>query len=211
MTTNLRENYHHGDLAQQLIDLAIREISESGTEKLSLRSIAREAGVSQTAPYRHFPTKNCLLAAIATQGFNQLRNSLEQEVAAAADLEDAFIRIGVAYVRFARSHSTEYHLMFGGVLADFSEYEMLQTASMECFNVLKSVLEALKATRGLEIGLAHFTGAVWSVVHGLSSLQINLENSDPETSLSPRSAIKALHDRDEETLRFLLGGILSQQ
>ena len=211
MTDNLRANYHHGDLAQQLIDLAIREISASGTEKLSLRSIAREAGVSQTAPYRHFPTKQCLLAAIATQGFEQLRASLENEVAAASDLEDAFIRLGVAYVKFAREHATEYHLMFGGVLADFSEYDMLQHASMDCFNVLKNVLVSLKETRGLEIELAHFTGAVWSVVHGLASLQLNLAGPDVDTPLSPRGAINALHDKDDETLRFLLGGILAQQ
>ena len=211
MTTNLRNNYHHGDLAQQIIDLAIREIGESGTEKLSLRSIAREVGVSQTAPYRHFPTKKCLLAAIATQGFNQLKDQLTQEVDAASDLEDAFIRIGVAYVGFARSHATEYHLMFGGVLADFSEYEMLQTASMECFNVLKTVLVSLKETRGLDIEIAHFTGAVWSVVHGLSSLQLNLAHPDADTTLTPRGAIHALHGKDEQTLRFLLGGILTQQ
>ena len=211
MTTKLRENYHHGDLAQQLIDLAIREIGESGTEKLSLRSIAREAGVSQTAPYRHFPTKKCLLAAIATQGFEQLKSSLERELNAASNLEDAFIQIGVAYVRFARTHATEYHLMFGGVLADFSEYEMLQTASMECFGVLKTVLVGLKETRGLDIDIAHFTGAVWSVVHGLSSLQLNMASPDADATLTPRGAIHALHDRDEETLRFLLGGILSQQ
>ena len=54
--------YHHGDLPETLMALALEHIAESGTEKLSLRALAREAGVSATAPYRHFPSKQCLLA-----------------------------------------------------------------------------------------------------------------------------------------------------
>ena len=75
MKTNqgVNTSYRHGNLPQALMDLAIQHIARAATEKLSLRALARELGVSQTAPYRHFSSKQCLLAAIATQGFDELR------------------------------------------------------------------------------------------------------------------------------------------
>ena len=65
-------NYHHGNLKEELIDCACRLCDRDGYTKLSIRSLAKESGVSQTAPYRHFETKECVYAAVAAVGFKKL-------------------------------------------------------------------------------------------------------------------------------------------
>ena len=80
------------------MQLAVTEIAAQGTEKLSLRALARAAGVSQSAPYRHFPTKRCLLAAIATQGFKLMQQRMEKALAPVSGTEAKLIALGVAYV-----------------------------------------------------------------------------------------------------------------
>ena len=69
--------YHHGNLRAELLDTAIEQLREQGTEDLSLRALARAIGVSQTAPYRHFADKGELLAAMATRGYRNLLATLE--------------------------------------------------------------------------------------------------------------------------------------
>ena len=120
--------YHHGDLPATLMAMALERIAEEGTEKLSLRALAREAGVSPTAPYKHFPTKRCLLAALATQGFRALGEANGSVAVSGADLEDSFVRMGMAYIRFATGNPTAYQIMFGTVIEDFSEYPELAEA-----------------------------------------------------------------------------------
>ncbi len=71
MAVTTSSNYHHGNLRQELMNRAEQHLLESGSNELSLRALAREIGVSQTAPYRHFRDKNALLAALATEGFQR--------------------------------------------------------------------------------------------------------------------------------------------
>ena len=76
LRTNLMKeatpSYHHGNLRTALLEKAKEHLIEKGPDKISLRALAREIGVSQTAPYRHFPDKTMLLAALAAEGFKQL-------------------------------------------------------------------------------------------------------------------------------------------
>ena len=72
------KSYHHGDLKHTLIKAACQHLAKAGAESLSLRALARDAGVSQTAPYRHFKTKSSLFAAIAATGFDELLLVLER-------------------------------------------------------------------------------------------------------------------------------------
>lgn len=114
--------YHHGDLRETLLADALESIAEHGVEQLSLRALARRAGVSPTAPYRHFPSKRCLLAALMTRGFQRL----EQAVRAGSDAADGdpyerLLGAGRGYLSFARDNPTAYDLMFSSVLDDFSE------------------------------------------------------------------------------------------
>ena len=95
--------YHHGDLRPALLRAAAKILEKEGSDAVSLRDLARRAGVSHTAPYRHFPDRRALLAALAEEGFAQL----------AAELEGRPWREqAVAYVRFAIANPERFRLMF---------------------------------------------------------------------------------------------------
>src|SRR6185503_21216238 len=77
------DNYHHGDLRRALLDAALREVAERGVKDISLRALARAVGVSPRAPYRHFQTKDDLLAAVAAEGFVEYEARVRSELEAA--------------------------------------------------------------------------------------------------------------------------------
>lgn len=167
--------YHHGDLRQALMDAACEQIDQYGTEKLSLRALARDAGVSPTAPYRHFPSKNCLLASIAVQGFQELGEKLEQDIARIdGDCLEHLTASGHTYVNYAVENPAKFHLMFGDILADFTAYQGLQQAANETF---EKFMDLVKAAR--DAGLItnapfdEVAAYVWSSMHGAASLIIN--------------------------------------
>src|SRR5688572_13830382 len=102
-----RQGYHHGDLRQALVDSARALLESGGPAALTLRAAAREAGVSQTAPYRHFASRDDMIAAVAEDGFRRLHARM---VAAAAPQSGkrALQQIAVEYVRFALESPAEY-------------------------------------------------------------------------------------------------------
>src|SRR5512142_1755884 len=100
-TRRSRSTYHHGDLRDALLDAAERALDQRGTPALALRAIARTAGVSHTAAYHHFADRQSLLRAVATRGFDQLRDALTRAAAGAPAGRRGFQEMGVAYVRFA--------------------------------------------------------------------------------------------------------------
>ncbi|MFK7915631.1 MAG: TetR/AcrR family transcriptional regulator [Pseudomonadales bacterium] len=216
-----RQAYHHGDLALTLMDAALLKIERDGVANLSLRALARDAGVSATAPYRHFPSKRCLLAALATRGFRQLTQVMQAAFDAAdaasdpADASARVITLGVAYLDFACAQPTTYQLMFGSVLDDFSEYESLQTAADEAFQVMNQALATLHTAGVCEtFPLTLLSGAIWSVVHGMADLLIGnkargsqLERIDFEAQGALQSIV-ALRKDPEGALRMLIEPML---
>lgn len=174
MTLN-KTQYHHGDLASAFMDAAIKRIAQEGVEKLSLRAVARDLGVSQTAPYRHFSDKTHLLALLAQQGFARLaQTSFDAASEHGDDTFDALMALGMAYLHFAQQHPEHYRLMFGGVVKrDCDEQGLLQT-SMSAFDVILN-----QAKSGVERGdlieqdpllLAR---SCWAKVHGIAMLMID--------------------------------------
>jgi AcrR family transcriptional regulator len=93
--------YHHGNLRQALIDAAVKLVQERGPEAVSVREVARLAGVSSGAPFRHFEDKVDLMAAVAEDGIVKLMETTARAVAAESDPASRFRAMGVAYVRFA--------------------------------------------------------------------------------------------------------------
>jgi AcrR family transcriptional regulator len=107
-----RRAYHHGNLPLALINAALEAIAENGLEKFTLREAARRAGVSPGAPYRHFPDKESLLAAVAFECTARLGRAMEEAVAAAPDDPLARFRAsGIAYVRFAVTSPAHFRVM----------------------------------------------------------------------------------------------------
>src|SRR5277367_1588423 len=104
--------YHHGDLSRALVAAGRRILEAEGPTALSLRAVAREAGVSPAAPYHHFKDKSELLDAIAAEGWHELGHAIAEARAAATDPRLALSEIGVAYVTFARRNPALYRLMY---------------------------------------------------------------------------------------------------
>lgn len=172
MTDN-KLQYHHGDLPNALIEAALKRIAAEGVEKLSLRAVARDIGVSQTAPYRHFKDKTHLLVAIAQQGFRMLAQQKEG-ARAYTDTLDELIESGIRYVTFAINNPERYKLMFGSKIENRCEYEGLMAAGHGAFDV---IIE--RVARGTEEGLLIeedplvLAKSCWTTVHGIASLYID--------------------------------------
>jgi AcrR family transcriptional regulator len=103
--------YHHGDLRCALVRAAVSVLEREGPSALSLRAVAREAGVSPAAPYHHFKDKAELLSAVAADGLERLKQALTEAFAAAGPAE-ARSAMGVAYVAFSRANPALYRVMW---------------------------------------------------------------------------------------------------
>lgn len=166
-------SYHHGNLRQALVEAAEALVARDGARGISLRAIAREAGVSPAAPYHHFDSREGLLAAVATAGFRTLREALLRGGSGPSGREGplaALQEAGVAYVVFAVDHPEVFRLMFSGVVSDREEFPELKEASDQTWAVLRKMLGAEPGrTDGSFPAVALTT---WSTVHGLAFLLI---------------------------------------
>jgi AcrR family transcriptional regulator len=166
--------YHHGDLRRTLLQASVALILEKGLDELSLREVARRAGVSAAAPYHHFATRQDLLAALALDGFGMLTERMRAaRDAANAVPSERLCAIGEAYVRFAVEHPAHFRLMFRHSLVPFDA--LPADGSREAFVVL---LDAVADVLGDENVSLHVErrGLVllaWSAVHGAAELLLD--------------------------------------
>ena len=140
-------------------------LDEAGPDAVGLRETARRVGVSATAAYRHFTSKEDLLASVAAEGFRELAASMES----AASESDPLIAVGLAYVEFALQKRGLFRLMFGPILVERAKYPLLNEAAGAAFDILQRV--AGPDERPREENAA--TMAAWGLVHGLSGLLID--------------------------------------
>jgi AcrR family transcriptional regulator len=152
--------YHHGDLRAELLRAAIETIEEAGLGALTLRSVARRAGVSHTAAAYHFGDKAGLLTAIAVDGYRRLGEAL-----GGAEHCGTFLDVGVAYVEFAVSHRAHFAVMFRPELLHADD-EMLRRARARTAEILYGTSEP--SDDELADGLA-----AWAIVHGLATLWLD--------------------------------------
>jgi AcrR family transcriptional regulator len=162
--------YHHGDLRRALIDAARRLLEAEGPTALSLRAVAREAGVSPAAPYHHFKDKGELLDAVAQEGWEMLNTALTDARAAAVGVTAKMAALGVAYVCFARDNPSLYRIMYDGSRdqEDLPEHASMKEDSAYC-QVRDTLVEA-GADPADEVNLELATVAAWCAAHGLAEL-----------------------------------------
>ena len=151
--------YHHGDLRNGLLEAARTILEEESLAALTLRAVARKAGVSHAAPYRHFPNHEALLVELSVEGFDELRAAIAEAAKAQGVESEKIANIGAAYMRFVAQRPALARLMFGGQLPNRDQFPAL----------------GLKADSiGEEIGAALHDSAlglaVWASVHGLAML-----------------------------------------
>lgn len=165
-----RATYHHGNLRAALIAAGREILAEEGVTALGLRAVARRAGVSATAPYRHFRDKAALLAAIAAEGFRGLAAAMREAAEGLSDPRERMAAIGRAYVSYAVENSAVMRLMFGPEIPDKTSEPELREAGEEAFAVLSGELAATGARDAVSPDAAL---AAWSLVHGLATLLID--------------------------------------
>ncbi|HMD50800.1 MAG TPA: TetR/AcrR family transcriptional regulator [Bryobacteraceae bacterium] len=189
--------YHHGNLKSVLLDAAVALIAEVGPAAFTLREVARRAGISHNAPYRHFREKDELLAAVATEGFERLADALGK--ARARGPNPALRRFhasGLAYIRFALHSPEHLQVMFDWPLP-IDRYPELSAAAQRAFSILVEYVEAAQQEASLPTGdSTELACTAWSLVHGIAKLGIakNLPfKSEPEILRFAARAIDTLH------------------
>jgi len=164
--------YHHGDLRAALLRAAVDAIGQAGPAGMSLRDVARRAGVSHAAAAYHFGDKAGLLTAVAAQGYRMLTQELQN----ARDSGRGFLEVGVAYVRFAVSHRAHFEVMY--------RPELYRPDDAEVREARAGAAVLLYGTASPDAGQLAAGAAAWSLVHGLATLWLN-GNLPPQLGTDP--------------------------
>jgi AcrR family transcriptional regulator len=164
--------YHHGNLREALLEAAIRLIAEVGPTAFTLREVARRAGVSHNAPYRHFRDRDDLMAAVAAQGFRELTQAMIVAAKERADLLDRLKRAGLAYVTFALRRPEHFTVMFDAPMSK-RKHPDSAAAAEQAFGTLMSFVKDCQDTGRLPPGdLRQMALLAWTMVHGIAKLAI---------------------------------------
>jgi AcrR family transcriptional regulator len=180
--------YHHGDLAAACLRAAIELLEEGGATALSLRAVARRAGVSPTAPYRHYADREALVSAVAGVGYGQLAEHLVATHPEPSTPDD-LAAIAVAYVQFAIQRPALFRVMFSEPCDRENDVRVATTAAVSAY--LGSIVQ--RAFRTTDP--AALSTAIWAFVHGMAFLHLDgkLDGSDPASVADRvRAAVHAL-------------------
>ncbi|GAA3513643.1 TetR/AcrR family transcriptional regulator [Actinocatenispora rupis] len=193
MVEKAPSSYHHGDLPATLVRSAMEMLDEDGDVELSLRAVARRAGVSPGAPYRHFPDRLSLLSAVAAVGYRELMADLvsrHPEPKTADDLAG----LAVGYVEFALSRRGLFRVMFAEGCDRTSPDRVAAVEAIHAY--LGAAVERIFETDNPP---ALATG-LWAAVHGLAFLHVDgkLDTTSEQT----------IRDRVRQTVKALLSAKL---
>lgn len=166
--------FHHGDLRRALLRAAEILLEREGPLGVGLRAIARLAGVSQAAPYRHFPDREAILAALAEQGLRELGDRMVAAAEANPDPRETLLAIAEAYVALAAERPHVFRLMFGPEVADKERYPGVLAAGLRAYQVLLDAIAAGQKAGAVGRGdPADLALCQWACVHGIASLAVD--------------------------------------
>lgn len=177
-STRQKGSYHHGNLAQTLISATVELLSKKGSESLSLREVARIAGVSHGAPAHHFGDKAGLLTAVAIEGHQLLAKQIKQNVNRKRTAQSRLIAAGDSYIRFAIKHPGHFTIMFQSTQINRQSPDY-QNAASETLTTLSNCVADLTETQISAKKLEGIVMALWSQVHGFSTLWLAGNFGDP--------------------------------
>lgn len=163
-----KKPYHHGHLDDALVELALEVVLRDGPDAVSMRELAKQVGVSPAAPYRHFPDKSALLAAVAERGFEELEGRFEQvSRGGGQEIED----LGQAYIRFAQDRPALFRLMFGRRQFEWTGKE--RVPADRTFDRLMGAVRARLGADSTEPAVREGAYAAWCLIHGAAMLTID--------------------------------------
>jgi AcrR family transcriptional regulator len=154
---------------ERILKVAVELMTKEGLAALSMREVARRAGVSHQAPYHYFENRGAILAAIAEEGFKKFNATLES--ASGSNAVARLIAAGRAYVGFAQSHAAHFQVMFRPELVNLHKYPSALAEANRGFAILQSLIDGTVKEKFLPASRAHgMVILAWSFVHGLSGL-----------------------------------------
>ena len=186
----------HQDLREACLNEALKIIDAKGVEALSMREVARNLGVSHQAPYKHFESRDHILAEVVARAYDEFGNHLRRR-SRSPDVDDEMMEMGLAYFDFALTHPLQYRLMFSTPLPNPTDHPAMMAKAGEAYDLLK---ESLSKTNNIQSSsepgkLIELDAMfVWTVIHGLSSV---LQSDAVETM-----------QMDDETLKHAIPHIL---
>jgi AcrR family transcriptional regulator len=192
--------YHLGDLRRTLLEEGWAATIESGGKDISLREIARRAGVSPTASFHHFRNKEALLVAVAVEGFARLTATLRKRVESIDDPTERLRIVLRTYIEFAIEHPAVFFRMFGPLLSTPNKYPDLRTAALASFEVLRSAVALHVGGDPDDPNCTTDAWAAWAAMHGAASLIIAGPGSSPDKRLSRATLI-------DRTVAMVLDGL----
>ena len=164
--------YHHRNLRETLLEAAIRLIAELGPTAFTLREVARRAGVSHNAPYRHFRDRDDLMAAVAAEGFRELSRGMTEAAAPKSDALDRLRHAGLGYVTFALRRPAHFTVMFDAPISK-RKHPDSAAAGEEAFATLLAFVKSCQDAGRLPSGdLRQMALLAWTMVHGIAKLAI---------------------------------------
>lgn len=157
------------NLREACIAAAHAVIAEQGLEALSLREVARNLGVSHQAPYKHYPSRDHLLAAVVARCFEQFADYLKSRISR-VDAPDEMLAMGRGYLKYASEHPLEYRLMFGTPWPDTAEHPQLAEHARLAFDVLCEGLARQHGGQAERATVESDALFIWASLHGLASI-----------------------------------------
>lgn len=186
VSTSAKVRYHHGDLRATLLVAAMQMLEEG--ESFSLRAVARRAGVSPTAPYRHFADRAALESALAAEGFRDLKADLLRDRVMPTSVSD-LAEFGVGYVDFALRRPALFRLMFGSACDDAHDDRVRAVAAIH------ELLAAAVTNVFPDADVPALATAGWGLVHGLACLHLDgklATTSSSEVADRVRASFRAI-------------------
>jgi AcrR family transcriptional regulator len=191
------------DAQAKYVEVALQIVAEDGVDGLSLREVARRLGVSHQAPYRHFPSREHVVAELIRRSFVEFSDRLKS-VAHSADPYNHLRDMGHAYLDFARDHALQYHLMFGTLMPQNDDHVDMRKESTAAFDLLLNAIAAIRSSQSESVdkpALERDAMFVWSALHGFVELQRKMVRRDGPVDLSGSDMRDALFQSVELGLR----------
>jgi AcrR family transcriptional regulator len=187
-----KATYHHGDLRAACVRAALDLLEESGETALSLRAVARRAGVSPAAPYRHYADREALISAVAAVGYRELAERLAAAHPSPSTAEQ-LASVAIAYVQFALERPALFRIMFGEPCDRDNDERIAATAAISLY--LREIVGRVFPEADAEA----MATATWALVHGLAFLHLEgkLDAPNPE----------AVADRVTATIQALMSNV----
>jgi len=167
-----KKSYHHGSLRETVLEISKKLIEEKGIHDFSLREVARLAGVSRTAPYRHFPDKESVLLAIAEEAYAKVTETMQNVVQRSSDKPVIAVQeLIVIYVKFMVDNRRYFEFLFGSFIRDKIYRQRLIISREKMVNTIDEMVKQTRKMKGDNAQQVKIMGAgTWALMHGVAGL-----------------------------------------